>query len=154
MLQKLFEPVRCEWRVQIESLGYVAILLTQAVKLLGVFNALGHHLVRRTVNHRYLTPTGGAYAIVRRTAGNVIGTLDLDPVRIPALARPFVARGWVARGEYTFPEKKLVARHFEPPRRCRSGRMSERERCRKVPPLKARAKAVKRYMATRSRIAR
>ena len=43
-------------------------------------------------------------------------TLDLPGIGVDALARPFVESGYVARGRYEFPEKKLVARHYEPPR--------------------------------------
>jgi hypothetical protein len=40
-------------------------------------------------------------------------TFDLPRVDLDVLARPFVERGYVARGDYEFPAKKLVARHFE-----------------------------------------
>ena len=40
-------------------------------------------------------------------------TFDLPCVGLNVLARPFVERGYVAKGAYEFPEKKLVARHFE-----------------------------------------
>jgi hypothetical protein len=39
-------------------------------------------------------------------------TFALDPVRREVLARPFLACGYVGEDEYTFPEKKLVARHY------------------------------------------
>jgi hypothetical protein len=42
-------------------------------------------------------------------------TFDLPRVGLDALARPFLERGYVAKGAYEFPEKKLVARHFEAP---------------------------------------
>ncbi len=40
-------------------------------------------------------------------------TFDLPRVSIDVLARPFIERGYAERGAYEFPEKKLVARHFE-----------------------------------------
>lgn len=40
-------------------------------------------------------------------------TFDLPRVDLDVLARPFVERGYVARGSYEFPDKQLVARHFE-----------------------------------------
>ncbi|MEX0777323.1 MAG: DUF1338 domain-containing protein [Phycisphaeraceae bacterium] len=40
-------------------------------------------------------------------------TFDDPRVSVAALSRSFVAGGYEARGEYTFPEKKLFARHFE-----------------------------------------
>lgn len=43
-------------------------------------------------------------------------SFGLPGVSIDALARAFVAAGYAARGEYRFPQKRLRARHFEPPR--------------------------------------
>jgi hypothetical protein len=37
-------------------------------------------------------------------------------VGLEVLARPFLRSGYEEKGRYRFPEKKLVARHFEPPR--------------------------------------
>ncbi len=42
-------------------------------------------------------------------------TFDRAPVGLEALARVFVAAGYKPGGEYHFPEKKLRARHYEPP---------------------------------------
>ncbi len=42
-------------------------------------------------------------------------TFDLPRVDLGVLARPFLERGYVERGAYEFPEKQLVARHFEGP---------------------------------------
>lgn len=42
-------------------------------------------------------------------------TFAVDPVRIGVLARPFEACGYQAEDHYTFPEKKLVARHWRHP---------------------------------------
>ncbi len=42
-------------------------------------------------------------------------TFDLAEVSINVLATPFVKSGFVAKGEYAFPEKKLRALHFEHP---------------------------------------
>ncbi len=43
-------------------------------------------------------------------------TYDDPRVGIEALSRSFVAFGYEQAGEYTFPEKKLIARHYAPPR--------------------------------------
>jgi hypothetical protein len=43
-------------------------------------------------------------------------TFDLPSVAIDVLARPFRSFGYVERGAYEFPEKKLMARHYEPAR--------------------------------------
>ena len=42
-------------------------------------------------------------------------TYDDPRVGIDALAQPFLDRGYRLMGHYTFPEKKLAARHYEPP---------------------------------------
>ncbi|MBI5535684.1 MAG: DUF1338 domain-containing protein [Deltaproteobacteria bacterium] len=42
-------------------------------------------------------------------------TFDVPKVGIDVLARPFVAAGYVERGRYEFPAKKLLARHYEHP---------------------------------------
>jgi hypothetical protein len=42
-------------------------------------------------------------------------TFGLPPVSIDVLARPFVTSGYRPAERYRFPEKKLVARHYEPP---------------------------------------
>ena len=41
-------------------------------------------------------------------------TFDHPSIGIDVLARPFLDSGYRERGDYTFPEKKLVARHYEP----------------------------------------
>ena len=40
-------------------------------------------------------------------------TLDFPEIDIDVLARPFVSKGYVAKGEYNFKEKHLFAKHFE-----------------------------------------
>jgi hypothetical protein len=40
-------------------------------------------------------------------------TFNIPKVGIDVLAKPFVEAGYKPKGEYTFPEKKLYARHFE-----------------------------------------
>lgn len=42
-------------------------------------------------------------------------TLDYPEINIDVLARPFIANGYVPKGEYIFKEKHLFARHFELP---------------------------------------
>jgi hypothetical protein len=42
-------------------------------------------------------------------------TLDYPEINIDVLARPFIANGYVARGQYDFREKHLFARHYEIP---------------------------------------
>lgn len=42
-------------------------------------------------------------------------TFNLLEVNLDTLARPFVQAGYQPRGEYQFPQRKLFARHFEPP---------------------------------------
>jgi hypothetical protein len=42
-------------------------------------------------------------------------TLDYPEINIEVLARPFIANGYVAAGEYHFKEKHLYAKHFELP---------------------------------------
>jgi hypothetical protein len=43
-------------------------------------------------------------------------TYDCPKVGLEVLVRPFLANGYEEKGRYRFPEKKLVARHYEPPR--------------------------------------
>lgn len=43
-------------------------------------------------------------------------TFDLAPIGLQTLARPFLESGYQARDTYRFPNKKLQAQHFEPPR--------------------------------------
>jgi hypothetical protein len=40
-------------------------------------------------------------------------TLDYPEINIDVLARPFIANGYVEKGEYTFEEKHLFAKHYE-----------------------------------------
>ena len=40
-------------------------------------------------------------------------TFDEPRVNIEVLARPFLAAGYVERGDYTFEAKKLYAKHYE-----------------------------------------
>lgn len=40
-------------------------------------------------------------------------TLDYPEINIDVLAKPFIANGYVAKGEYFFKEKHLFAKHFE-----------------------------------------
>jgi hypothetical protein len=40
-------------------------------------------------------------------------TLDYPEINIDILAKPFLSKGYVAKGEYFFQEKHLFARHFE-----------------------------------------
>ena len=42
-------------------------------------------------------------------------TLNMDPFKICQIAGPFLARGYQAKGEYVFTNKKLLAHHFEHP---------------------------------------
>ncbi len=42
-------------------------------------------------------------------------TFDDPRVNLDVLSRPFEANGYVAAGEYGFPEKKLFAKHYEHP---------------------------------------
>jgi hypothetical protein len=57
--------------------------------------------------------------LLRQRGENVVNdhialrTFDLPRVDLEVLARPFVERGYVERAAYAFPEKSLVARHFE-----------------------------------------
>lgn len=44
-----------------------------------------------------------------------IRTFDCDAVSIDVIARPFVARGYKLGGDYAFPDKRVVARHFQHP---------------------------------------
>lgn len=43
-------------------------------------------------------------------------TFDEPRVGLDQLARPFESMGYRAKGRYEFPEKKLIARHYEHPR--------------------------------------
>lgn len=42
-------------------------------------------------------------------------TFDLDRVNVDIIAKPFLAAGYVEKGDYDFEEKKLYAKHFEHP---------------------------------------
>lgn len=42
-------------------------------------------------------------------------TLDYPEINIDVLARPFIANGYVPKGQYDFKEKHLFARHYEIP---------------------------------------
>jgi hypothetical protein len=42
-------------------------------------------------------------------------TLDYPEINIDVLARPFVANGYIPKGQYDFKEKHLFARHYEIP---------------------------------------
>ena len=42
-------------------------------------------------------------------------TLNIDPFKVCQIASPFLARGYQAKGEYVFTNKKLLAHHFEHP---------------------------------------
>jgi hypothetical protein len=42
-------------------------------------------------------------------------TLDYPEINIDVLSRPFISNGYVEKGEYTFEEKHLFAKHFELP---------------------------------------
>lgn len=42
-------------------------------------------------------------------------TLDLSEINIDVLARPFISNGYIAKGEYSFKEKHLFAKHYELP---------------------------------------
>jgi hypothetical protein len=44
-------------------------------------------------------------------------TFRRNPIGIDTMAASFVAAGYVARGDYQFPDKRLWARHFEAPGR-------------------------------------
>ena len=43
-------------------------------------------------------------------------TFDTPCIGLNALASPFIHLGYEPRGRYIFPEKKLLARHYEHPR--------------------------------------
>jgi hypothetical protein len=42
-------------------------------------------------------------------------TLDYPAINIDVIARPFVQKGYAAKGEYLFKDKHLFARHFDIP---------------------------------------
>jgi hypothetical protein len=50
-------------------------------------------------------------------------TLDYPEINIEAVAKPFLANGYVAAGEYIFKEKHLFAKHFELPGNTSSPRV-------------------------------
>ncbi|CEM01490.1 unnamed protein product [Vitrella brassicaformis CCMP3155] len=68
-----------------------------------------------------LTPKAGEiHQLLRQRGENVVlndhvafRTLNDPRVSIDVLARPFVRMGYVEKGTYTFPVKKLYAKHFE-----------------------------------------
>ncbi|WP_261816506.1 DUF1338 domain-containing protein [Vibrio gallicus] len=42
-------------------------------------------------------------------------TFGVDPVALPALAKPFIELGYVKGGDYVFESKKLIAEHYQHP---------------------------------------
>src|SRR5687768_4017953 len=67
-----------------------------------------------------LNPQAGAiHGLLSREGETVVNdhialrTFDDPRVNIEALARAFTRHGYTAKDEYTFPDKKLFARHFE-----------------------------------------
>ncbi len=71
-------------------------------------------------DYRTLNPQAAAiHQLLQARGENVVNdhialrTYDDPRVGLTALAAPFVRLGYQPKGEYTFPEKKLFARHFE-----------------------------------------
>lgn len=69
-----------------------------------------------------LNPQAQAIHRLLQTRGETVAndhiafrTFDNPQIGIDALARTFIDLGYTPKGQYTFPEKKLNARHYEPP---------------------------------------
>jgi hypothetical protein len=73
-------------------------------------------------DYRVLNPQAGAiHALLEGRGERVVNdhialrTYDDPRIGLPALAAPFVRLGYEPRGDYAFPEKKLLAKHYEHP---------------------------------------
>jgi hypothetical protein len=79
-------------------------------------------LERLWIDYRTLNPQAGAIHALLESRGERIVNDHIalrtygDPrIGLEALSAPFVREGYEPRGDYSFPEKKLDARHFEHP---------------------------------------
>lgn len=77
-------------------------------------------LARLWDDYASMNPQAGAIHRLLAARGEVVAndhialrTFDDPRVGLSVLARPFVALGYTPAGSYEFPDKKLVARHFE-----------------------------------------
>lgn len=83
---------------------------------------LGALLDRLWTDYAAITPQAGAIHRLLRAAGESVVNDHIalrtfaDPrIGLDALAAPFVAAGWRPAGTYRFHDKKLDARHYDPP---------------------------------------
>jgi hypothetical protein len=79
-------------------------------------------LDRLWVDYRNLNPQAGAiHALLESRGEKVVNdhialrTFNDPRIGLEALSAPFVREGYVPKGDYSFPEKKLDARHLEHP---------------------------------------
>lgn len=82
----------------------------------------GALLDRLWTDYAAITPQAGAIHRLLRAAGETVVDDHValrtfaDPrLGLEVLAAPFVAAGWRPAGVYRFPDKKLDARHYDPP---------------------------------------
>jgi hypothetical protein len=83
---------------------------------------LGDLLERLWIDYAAITPQAGAIHRLLREAGETIvndhialRTFAGERLGLERLAAPFVAAGYTPAGAYSFADKKLDARHYEPP---------------------------------------
>lgn len=83
---------------------------------------MSHHQLLEKLWYQYIRYTPSAYKIhklLEQRADQVVNdhiafrTFNHPKVNIDKLAQVFEANGYVAKGEYHFEEKKLVAKHYE-----------------------------------------
>jgi Domain of unknown function (DUF1338) len=84
--------------------------------------AINELLDRLWSDYQLLNPQAGAIHSLLESRGErivndhiALRTYNDPRVGLEALSAPFVRQGYEPRGDYSFPEKKLEARHFEHP---------------------------------------
>jgi len=84
--------------------------------------AIQHLLARLWADYRTLNPQARAIHDLLESRGErvvndhiALRTYDDPRVDLNTLSAPFLDGGYVPKGQYAFPEKKLFARHFEHP---------------------------------------
>jgi hypothetical protein len=82
-------------------------------------------LERLWIDYRNLNPQAGAMHALLESRGErivndhiALRTYNDPRIGLEALSAPFVKLGYAPMGDYSFPEKKLDARHFEHPSRA------------------------------------